>query len=447
MVGAIVATVALGACGGGSSKQSASKGTGTGTADTTPTTVSTALGPGVTASDVKVGVMLIDYGCIEQFVDQVRPDEQKTYDIFFNDLNAKHALPGRTIVPVYKSYCPTNMASELAACTSLTEDAKVFAAIGTFFDPSGDAQLCFTKRHKTPIVSTSFAQPLGLKTPGMMVTPDISPERRLNVIMSLLKSQHTLDGKKVGTLAQSANRARVTKVVAPALKDMGVERGTDGALTISGQDTAAAQSQLDSIIERWKSDGTNAVVLVGEDVANKQFVQKIKRALPDLLLISDTTAILDSGRDLVKAKTNPNPYDGAISAEGQTGLEHTKTEHFTYCAGIWTKATRQPAPSPNKVVKLGNGKENDVYGGMEDACLYTNFFATIAKKVGPYLNAANWVQTVDNFGAIDDMSTIYASIHRGKYDADDTYGLVAFDPSIPQVGDWKHLTPVQNVSG
>jgi hypothetical protein len=57
------------------------------------------------------------------------------------------------------------------------------------------------------------------------------------------------------------------------------------------------------------------------------------------------------------------------------------------------------------------------------------------------------VQTVDNFGAIDDMSTIYASIHKGKYDADDTYGLVAFDPSIPQVGDWKHLTPVQNVGG
>jgi hypothetical protein len=135
MVVLLAAVLGLAACGGGSSKPSASKGTGSG--GPTPTTVSTALGPGVSATDVKVGVMLIDYGCIEQFVDQVRPDEQKTYDIFFNDLNAKHALPGRTIVPVYKSYCPTNMASELAACTSLTEDAKVFAAIGTFFDPSG----------------------------------------------------------------------------------------------------------------------------------------------------------------------------------------------------------------------------------------------------------------------------------------------------------------------
>ena len=28
------------------------------------------------------------------------------------------------------------------------------------------------------------------------------------------------------------------------------------------------------------------------------------------------------------------------------------------------------------------------------------------------------------------MNTDYASLHAGKYDADDTYGLVAFDPTI-----------------
>src|SRR4051812_11220557 len=143
MVGALVAVVSMAACAGGSAKSSS----GAGSTGATPSTVSTALGPGVTADEVKVGVMLIDYGCIQQFVDEIRPDEKKTYDIFFDDLNAKHALPGRRIVPVYKSYCPTNMSSELAACTSLTEDAHVFATIGTFFDPSGDAQLCFTKRH------------------------------------------------------------------------------------------------------------------------------------------------------------------------------------------------------------------------------------------------------------------------------------------------------------
>ncbi|MDQ1461020.1 MAG: hypothetical protein QOI08_2504, partial [Actinomycetota bacterium] len=38
-------------------------------------------------------------------------------------------------------------------------------------------------------------------------------------------------------------------------------------------------------------------------------------------------------------------------------------------------------------------------------------------------------------------------IHLGKYDAVDTLGLVAYDPTVGDAGDWKHVTPVQNVSG
>jgi hypothetical protein len=54
---------------------------------------------------------------------------------------------------------------------------------------------------------------------------------------------------------------------------------------------------------------------------------------------------------------------------------------------------------------------------------------------------------VNNFGPIEVMNTDYASLHTGKYDADDTYGLVQFDPAIPPIGDWRHLTPTENVSG
>jgi hypothetical protein len=441
ILGAVL-SLALGACGSSSNKGSAPA-----ASPSTTVKLSGAPGPGVTPTAIKLGVMMIDYKCIEQFVDSVRPDQQKTYQIFIDDLNAKGGINGRKIVPVYKTFCPVDTTTEIAACTSLTDDDHVFAVIGTFYDPNGEAQQCFTKRHKTPIVSSTFPQTLAEKTPGMMVTPDISPERRLNVIMSLLKSQGTLNGKKVGTVASSANAPRVKKVVEPALAGMGVERGADATLTITGDDTTAAQTQLDSFIDQWKQDHTNALVMVGEDVSSKQFVEKIKAAIPDMLLVADTTSILDAGREEQKAHKTPNPYDGAMSAEGQTGLEHTKTDHFKYCADIWTKATGQPAPSPNAVIKLPNGKQNDVYGDMEDACLYTNFFATIAKRVGTALNAQNWVTTVDNYGPIDDMSTIYASLHKDKYDADDTYGLVAFDPTIPQTGDWKHITPVQNVSG
>jgi hypothetical protein len=265
--------------------------------------------------------------------------------------------------------------------------------------------------------------------------------------MALLKQKNILTGKTAGSLSSSADKSRVTDVVAPALKDLGVERGADATVAITGSDTTDALAQLDSYIERWKSDGTNALILVGAEVASKQFVERIKQAIPEMQLIADTTEILDGGQEEQRSHVSPNPYDGAITAEGQTGVEHTKTEHFTYCRDIWEKATGRKVPSPLAVVKLPNGKKNDIYSEVEDACLFTSFFATIAKKVGPYLNADNWVRTVDNFGPIDDTSTLYASVHKGKYDADDTYGLVAFDPTVGAAGDWRHVTPVQDVTG
>jgi hypothetical protein len=441
VVGLLVVLAACGSSGG-------SKGAG-GTVPNSTTPVTTmALGTGVSATDIKVGVMLIDYGCVEQFVDSVQPDQEATYKIFIDDVNNKGGINGRKITPIFKNYCPVSNTGELSACTSLTEDNHVFAVMGIMYDPSGDAQLCLAKTHKTPIVVNSLTEALVKKAPaGLMVSPDIASERRLRVIMKLLKGQGTLNGKKVAIVATGQNQSRANSDVKPALQDLGVERGADAVLSITGSDTTAAQAQLDSFIEKWKSDGTNALILVGDEVSSKQFVEKIKKAIPDMLLVADTTSILDGARDEQKAKVSPNPYDGAISAEGQTGVEHTKTEHFAYCRDIWEKATGKKVPSPNVVVKLPNGKQNDIYGEVEDACLYTTFFATIAKKVGPYLNADNWVQTVNNFGPIDDTSTIYASIHKGKYDADDTYGLVAVDPTIGDAGDWNHITPVQNVTG
>ena len=56
--------------------------------------------------------------------------------------SSKRPIGPRQLAPVFKTYCPVSNTGELAACTSLTEDDKVFMAWGTFYDPTGDAQLC-----------------------------------------------------------------------------------------------------------------------------------------------------------------------------------------------------------------------------------------------------------------------------------------------------------------
>ena len=170
--------------------------------------------------------------------------------------------------------------------------------------------MCFTKQHNTPIIADELTQALADQVPGgLIVTPDITPERRLRVILSLLEKHNTLKGKTVAILGENTAKPRIDSVVKPALKKMGVKTGSDALLTISGSDTTAAQQQVQSFIEKWKTEGVNALVLIGDAASSKQFVVQVRDALPKVLLVADTTAVLSSAQDEQKAGVKPNPYD------------------------------------------------------------------------------------------------------------------------------------------
>jgi Periplasmic binding protein len=444
--GLVAITMSAAACGSGSVKPHSSPTTTRASAQPADTP---GVGTGVSDREITLGVSLIDFACIpKSFVDSIYVNQPQAYNAFIEDINAKGGINGRKIKPVFKMICPLQPAAAVSACTSLTDDSKVFAVIGSMYDPTGDAQLCLTKAHKTVLITDGLSQEMLDKAPpGLLLTPGITADRRLKVIMALLKSQHTLDGKKVAVLTETTATARVDAVVDPALQEIGVETGSQAVLSISGSDTTGAQAQLDSFLEKWKSEHVNALVLVGSAASSKQFVEKIKRAIPDMELVADTTGVETGGQDDVKAHVVPNPYDGIITAEGRIGLEHSQTPNYTYCKDVYEQQTGIKIPLPNVVVKLKNGQQNNIYGNAEDACSYVTMFADIAKRVGPNLNNTNWTSTVDNFGTVDVKNTDFASLHAGKYDADDTYGLVAFDPTIPPNGEWRHVTPVQNVSG
>jgi hypothetical protein len=406
-------------------------------------------GPGVTATTIKLGVAMINFACIPKaFVDEERPKQQAAYQAFIDDINQHGGIAGRTIVPVYKSICPLAETDGLAACTSFSDDSNVFAVIGEFGQITGDIPLCVTKQHNRPLVTYGLTQDMIDKAPpGLLLTPDILPDRRVKIITSLLQSQHTLDGKTVAILADSSATARVDQIIRPAITQMGLKQGATGILTITGTDTAAAQGQLDGFIEKWKTQHVNALFLAGDAVESKQFVEKIRGTFPAIPIVADSTGILTGAQDEQKAHVNPNPYNGMITAEGLTGVEHSKTANGKLCTAIFEKHTGITVPSPLVVIRLADGRQNNIYAESGDACALVTMFKLIADRVGKNLNIANWTAAVNNFGPINVPSTSYASLHAGKYDADDTYGLVAYDPTIGAAGDWKQLTPVRNVSG
>jgi hypothetical protein len=143
---------------------------------------------GVTADAIKLGVVLIDYECIKDFIDFARGDQQAYYQAVIDDTNANGGVGGRMIEPVYKSYCPVGNVQALEICTAMVDDEEVFAVIGVFIDFSGDAQLCLSREGETVHIGHELARSwIDDAPPGLMLTGDVTPERRTEVLFTLFE--------------------------------------------------------------------------------------------------------------------------------------------------------------------------------------------------------------------------------------------------------------------
>jgi len=452
LVAVFALALTFAACGSGN-KSSPSGGGTASTATTAPRVVSTVLGAGVTASTIKIGISLVDFSCVAQYVDSIRVNQQQVYQAFIDDINAKGGINGRKLVPDFKMYCPLTSAAELnvSLCTAFTDDDKVFAVLGNLTDAANDgsAETCLAKKHKTVVITYVLTQQImSLSPPGMIIYPGTTPERLDRILFDLLQKQGTLTGKKVGVLGEVANANAVKQVILPGLKKMGVKTGSAAYLTVTSADTTAAQSQLSSFIERWKSEGVNALYVTGVDVATQQFMEKVSRGLPGVTLMTDVGDTGTFAQSEENQGVKPNPYSGILVAGGFTAHDYDQSANWKYCAAIYKKYTGKTAPDAETKVPGPGGKTLDTNGSIIDACRSLTLLHDIATRVGKYLNAANWVATVDSFGPVVDRGGgTYASLRKGKYDIADTFDLQSFDPTISPSGNWKALGPYQNIPG
>jgi ABC-type branched-subunit amino acid transport system substrate-binding protein len=449
---AVVAVVALAACGSGTSTTK-----NTSPPPTPPTTGPNApivktLGVGVSPTTIKIGVALVNFKPIETFTDTIRTEaeQQQIYGIYINYINAHGGVFGRKIVPVYRFYSPLGTAQIVPLCTQFAQDDKVFAVVGTFIDFSGDAQTCIVKDQQRVLMTFNLTQAMIKGSPpGLMLTAGNIPERSAAILLQLVKKANTLQGKTVAVMGDTTESSVVTGTIEPALKQLGVRTGDPAILDVGTTgDTTAAQTQLDSFIEKWKTQGVNALVLSGDLASTKQFVLKVAKAMPNLLLLADNTDVLSQAQQVQKSGPKPNPYDGTISAGGLSPQEYTASANWQYCAGIYQAATGKVPENATQIIKTPAGKIDDTYGTINDACQTMSMFRDIGQRVGQYLNNTNWVYTVDNFGPITNRgSGPYSSLHTGKYSADDNWRLQQYDPTLGQEGLWKPITPLQDITG
>lgn len=407
---------------------------------------------GVTAESVKLGFAIIDYECIAPFVDNNHGDQDAALDAMVDYVNDNGGILGRTIEPVKRVYCPIDPTApngSIAACTAFTEDDEVFAVLGVFIDFSGEAQLCLSRDHETVHIGHELEQRwIDEAVPGLMMTPDITAEKRTEVLINLLEAEGTLDGLKVAVLTDQDTEARAEEAAA-GLEAIGLEIGSTAVLTIVDEDTTQAQTQLDSFIEKWKGEDIGALFVAGGRAGDDQFVTKIKEAFPDLVLLFDMpSAAIGAGQDAKKAGLDPNPFQGALSAEGLTGSERwaAKNETLQMCVDIYEDATGETLLGPDEV-EVVDEKRVEQYVAVTDFCGEIWMFKQIAEAAGANLTNDSWIAAANAFGAIDLPTTDASSICEGKYAADDAFRIVEFDENATEAGDWSPVTDIIDASG
>jgi ABC-type branched-subunit amino acid transport system substrate-binding protein len=407
---------------------------------------------GVTKDEIKVGIPLVDFEAIKDFVDYDFGDTEAISKVFVDYINDNGGINGRTLVPVYKKYppIPGGKPDPLSLCTSFTEDDKVFAVLGVFIDFTGQGQQCLTKEHNVIHIGHELDQPwIDASPPGLMLTPDRTKEHVAAALVSAMAASGKLKGKTVAVVGDKNNESRVNDVIVPALKKAKAKTGSTAILNITGTDTTAAQAQVDSFIEKWKTEGVNMVFLAGNNVSAKQFAESIKAGLPKATLVTDTDTALDQAKGEQEAGVKPNPYEGMISGMGITQSQRwaNKNPGLQKCVDIYEKATGTTVPGPDERKVNSAGKQINTDQAVTDACGDLMMFKAIADKVGPNLTTKNWQKTVNSFGKIELPPNQFGSLCKGKYDAQDDFQLISYDSSLGSSGDWKTTGTVKDVSG
>jgi len=147
-------------------------------------------------------------------------------------------------------------------------------------------------------------------------------------------------------MADQNSRTGAEPLVTKFAQDAGLQKGSTAVLSITSEETTAAQAQLDSFIEKWKSEGVNALVMAGASVSAKQFVEKIKGAMPDMQLITDVTEVGAQAKDETKAGKKPNPYEGLLAADGLSAQENFETDSVQKCIKVYEDATGEKVVAP-----------------------------------------------------------------------------------------------------
>jgi ABC-type branched-subunit amino acid transport system substrate-binding protein len=372
---------------------------------------------GVTADEIKLGVLLLDVGNLSQVgvaVPGADPEEQRAfYQALADGMNEKGGIHGSKVSMVFAKYDVFSQDSMRAACLSLTQDAKAFAVLDAGgFMPAH--VLCVTDENDTPMVMTgSTGMPLGWyqKARNQLFTTFLAGQRQMAVWADEMDRLGKLKGKKLGIVHDGRpGQAETIGVLKQELERAGHE-----VVHVSSfaADFGAAASQVPVEVQQMRTKGAEYVFLTANTLVSTQFVQAADNQgyRPEYTTSDWQNMSNDTG-----VQNMPPSFDGSLAIT-------------TVRTGEWrVGAPEAPNDAPcreeyeariGQELRPRDQESSNRYGLMTKVCAITWIFEKGAQATGPNLTRRSFADATARLGQFTVPDLTLSSFAPDKFDAAD----------------------------
>lgn len=368
---------------------------------------------GVTASTIKIGLLVPNSSTVGSTEDQTKVQEAE-FHAFTDQVNAQGGINGRKIETVTATYDILDQdAGARKACLQLVDDEKVFAVFNTTgFGPPGT--MCLTREKQVPFLQGSgHPDEVYAQSSGLYSSTFDSQTRNYRNLVSTLEGLGVLKGKKIGVLGTEwiGLRRETEEGVVQTLQSLGYD---PFVYWLSG-DPASSASQIPIAVQQMKANGVQVQFMTVDFVSGLNFVQQA-----DAQRYNPRYTGGDSWgwtTDYVTANM-PASFAGAISVtamrlyDARVGVAEPAID--AACAKRFEDATG---------VKLDRANDpNALYVGSMFACGVVQRFVRAATAAGPNLTRRGLVNAIAAFGTVEvPFAGGLATYSRTKLDGSNHY--------------------------
>lgn len=395
----------------------------------------TASARGVTADTITIGYTYLDFdSLVEQgLAASGYGDQELAFQTMVDALNEDGGINGRQIEVVYEPYSPLGTEDAEAVCLRLTEEHEVFAVLGGFLGPAEPANSCIVGQQETILVGGVQSAERLAEAQAPWITDRATRTRQADILLGLLDSEGVLEDASVAVVTNSDAQDAHDSVL-EALEDYDVEPVDDLSLDAPIGDIPAEDAVWSALGERVRSSGADTLLVAGNPGSTIR--NNAALGLDVDIWVLDQETLLNLGTSV-----SPDAARGVVSAAPPGDL--LEQESFADCRDTYTAANPDVTILPQEEREE---TDENVLSGLSLSCSFLDLFEVAATAAGDDLNNETFAAALDGLDEFSIATQPYASLGPDKFDSNDSFRLVEFDPDLGATGGLDSLTDVQDVT-